>query len=148
MRHNKNNHNNQYNLNNVHYQVEREIAMFARPVAPIRLPRLTRVPRVSLLQYEDRRTFHPDGRLRRVIALPQRAARIVTKDKRNVSQQSGRSYYRPLSTKAVLAFAAPSRVAVCVRRHRRREVLFASRRTGKGAYARKHLTDLSKISCR
>lgn len=148
MRHNKNNYNNQYNLNNVHYQVEREISKFARPVAPIRLPRLSRVPRVALTLYEDRRTFHPDGRLRRTIALPQSGSRIVLKDAKHVSQQSGRSYYRPLSTKAVLAFAAPQRVAVCVRRHRRREVLFAKRRTGKGAYARKHLTDLSKVSCR
>lgn len=148
MRHNKNNYNNQYNLNNVHYQVEREISKFARPVAPIRLPRLSRVPRVSLTLYEDRRTFHPDGRLRRPFSLPNSASRIVLKDKRNVVQQSGRSYFRPLGTKAVLAFAAPSRVATCVRRHRRREVLFARRRTGKGAHARKHFTDLSKISCR
>lgn len=44
--------------------------------------------------------------------------------------------------------ATPSRVAVCVRREQRREVLHALRRTGGGGRKRRRYNEWSNISCK
>jgi len=43
--------------------------------------------------------------------------------------------------------ARPDKVGICVRRKERREVLHALNRTGKGARAKRRLTDTSKFHC-
>lgn len=48
----------------------------------------------------------------------------------------------------VFRFTRPNNVAVCVRRQRRKEVLFALKRTGKGSKSRRHRNSLSDVSCK
>lgn len=47
-----------------------------------------------------------------------------------------------------LGFALPERVMRCVQRKERREVLFAKRKTGKGARSPKRRNYWSAISCK
>ncbi len=47
-----------------------------------------------------------------------------------------------------LNFARSSEVLTCVRRKARREVMFATRRTGKGSRARRKRNATSNVSCR
>lgn len=70
---------------------------------------------------------------------------IVYAPKRSVSRGTFPSTY---SVPQRISFAAPKAVAVCVRRKQRKEVLFAIRKTGKGARARRKLTRYSGVSCR
>lgn len=44
-------------------------------------------------------------------------------------------------------FASPDTVLVCARRHRRREVLFALRKTGKGARSKRRRNSYSNTRC-
>lgn len=93
------------------------------------------------LVMEDRRTFHPLRDLRPVASFVKSAARVVAKQRVNFPQ--------PSQTKAILAFADPRRVLVCLRRRIRREVLHAKRVAGSGKAMRKpRRNSLSSISCR
>lgn len=93
------------------------------------------------LVMEDRRTFHPLRDLRPVASFVKSAARVVAKQRVNFPQ--------PSQTKAILAFADPRRVLVCLRRRIRREVLHAKRVAGSGKPMRKpRRNSLSSISCR
>lgn len=47
----------------------------------------------------------------------------------------------------VIAFQAPKQVTLCVRRRRRREVLFAIRKTRVGVNSPKHRNQWSKVKC-
>lgn len=110
----------------------------------------------DLRMFEDRRTFHPEGRynapVRTVFGTP---ARLTVVD-RNYTKTGPFSRASVVSaparsqTKAALAFSTPGSVVVCVRRQRRREVMFALQKTGRGAGKQKRprRTELSKISCR
>lgn len=93
--------------------------------------------RLILTEIEDNRTWHPEGNRRPVGVTASRAARslsIVT---------------NPGSTRSSIAFANPPQIPVCARRARRREVLFALNRTGRGAMSRKRRrTWRSDISCK
>lgn len=93
-----------------------------------------------LLSMEDRRTFHPLRDLRPVASFVKSAARVVAKQRVNFPQ--------PSQTKALLAFADPRRVLVCVRRRIRREVLHAKRIAGSGGMRKPRRNALSSISCR
>lgn len=46
-----------------------------------------------------------------------------------------------------LAFSAPHETLVCVRRHRRREVLFAKKKAGKGGQRRPRWSKWSEYKC-
>lgn len=50
--------------------------------------------------------------------------------------------------KARLRFDAPHEAIVCVRRQQRKEVLFAKKRTGKGAKSKKHFNRFSRTYCK
>lgn len=122
----------------------------ARPRVEILRPRVR--PRRDLRVVEDRRTFHPLGRMRP-------AATFSRRDQRRIVEkvQAVRSSYDPFSAfvqPAVTlmpagrpAFAVPSKVAVCVRRKQRREALFAFRKTRKGSGSRRRRNEMSEISC-
>lgn len=47
-----------------------------------------------------------------------------------------------------LRFDAPASVLVCIRRHTRKEVLFAKGKTGKGSRSPKRLNAYSKVRCK
>lgn len=83
---------------------------------PITL-RLSPLP--SLISYEDRRTWHPDGPLRSVFAFRRSARRIL--DRANPMWHA----------RSALHFADPTRVVLCLRRKVRKEVMHALRKTGK-----------------
>lgn len=120
-----------------------------------RLPRSTAY-RTSVTLGEDRRTFHPEGKNRPVFASPRYAARIMPKDirvghaNRNRPNSSWGSavFVQPRQTKAILAFDMPDKVAVCVRRNRRKEVLHALGKAGSGGMRKPRRNATSAISCR
>lgn len=47
-----------------------------------------------------------------------------------------------------LRFDAPAETLVCIRRGTRREVLFAKKKTGRGAKSKKHFNVYSKVRCK
>lgn len=88
-----------------------------------------------LANIQDNRLYHPLDPWTAPLAVPGRPARIQTDRYRfnSVPHES---------------FAAPGSTLVCVRRQRRREVLFARRRTGKGGRARRrHFNFNSWVKC-
>ena len=92
--------------------------------------------RPSIAPVTDRRTYHPAPTFRPV----------------RVSGASGHRLRVPHPFKVQLpwqlAFHQPKRIAICVRRKMRREVLHAFRLTGKGSRARVRKRDQwSDISC-
>lgn len=76
----------------------------------------------SLTAFEDRRTFHPAGPLRPAFSFDRGARRLVAK---------ATSLHGGLSAR--VGFAVPKKVAVCVRRKQRKEVLHATNFFGRGA---------------
>lgn len=103
-----------------------------------------------LRSLEDRRAWHPDplpparssNRLATRLALVERVSRDAPKGR------SGDFYRRYSQTKAVVAFAEPTRVPICERRRARREVMHATGRAGRRGQKRPRRNAYSKISCR
>lgn len=112
-----------------------------RVLAVVRSPVVSLPPRpvLPVLAVEDRRQWHP-APFRPAAALQRSAARVVAKQPAHK--------WQPAQTKAILAFADPDKVSICARRSRRREVLFALKRTAKGSGSRRRRNEFSKISCR
>lgn len=139
-----------------HSQNYRSLTVTLPP--PLPSPRLS--PKAPLLEVEDRRQFHFDSAQRSaktVLGTPAaikvsdapRPGRNVPSSKKSVRAQSNR--YGPnvhSQTKGKLVFAEPDRVVVCVRRQRRKEVLFAKKRAGKSGLRKPRFNWMSKISCR
>lgn len=101
-------------------------------------PIVRRLPSVSFRRavvraIEDRRFWTPARRLAPPRAMPRAAARLVPSRRRLSSW---------------LHFAIPDRVAICVRRKIRREVLFANKLTRRGAGGSKRRNEWSAISCK
>ena len=100
-----------------------------------------------LTEVEDRRNWNPDGILSpaRSISKPRHRLKVadrkynndVFSNLRNVSQ-----------TKGVITFQAPQKVAICIRRKIRKEVLFATNKGGKVGQRRPKRNSYSSISCR
>ncbi|QXP44321.1 MAG: hypothetical protein [Arizlama microvirus] len=90
--------------------------------------------RSYLSEVEDRRTFHPGGRVNRPPTSPRR--RLV---KINIKPT--------MHSPVVQSFHAPSHVAVCVRRKTRDEVLHALKKTGRGSGRPKRFNQFSKVKC-
>lgn len=98
---------------------------------------------IPLTTFEDRRTFHPAPHIRPAFSTFRPSARVVARN------PVAPAHRHPFQTKAVLGFAQPRDVMVCVRRKQRKEVIFALNKTGKGARAREHRwTDHSNTSCK
>lgn len=101
-------------------------------------------PRINLRVIEDRRTFHPEQKFRPAATLSRRDQRRLVEKARDVSKQ-GPSFFEPRT----LGFAVPEKVARCVRRNQRREVILALNLGGKGARApRRRRDQYSEISCK
>lgn len=112
------------------------IARIRRDLVTRQLADLRR--RAALTAIEDRRTYTPLGR--RTSARSFNRAHHVLKVKPEPRQK-----WR-VPTRVM--FDAPKKVLVCVRRGRRREVLFAKRKTGAGARRRAPRRNwFSEISC-
>jgi len=116
------------------------------PSVLISRPALRQLVASTLLrEIQDRRQFHPDRPYapagvfsgvyqRKIIDRPVRAPNGFLSP--SVDIAPGR-----------FGFAVPEKVAICVRRKRRREVLFARRGTGKGSRARRKYNYFSTINC-
>lgn len=90
---------------------------------------------------EDRRTFHPAGKLNRpAAATPRSASRLTAYSSRAITVGD---------VPDRIAFSLPQKVAICVRRKIRREVVHAlqlHRRHGSGS-GRRRRTPYSGIKC-
>lgn len=105
--------------------------------APVVHPSPTKILKNTLRQIEDRRTYHPQGAQRPARSLERSQHRLVIPQKKNAPRLSNR-----------VQFDAPKRVLICIRRKIRKEVLFAKRKTGKGARARRHRRNyFSEVTC-
>lgn len=117
-----------------------------RPLSPSRLAPLSRVrvTPVDLRIFEDRRTLPAPFRFAPPAALRRPAVRVFDKPKRFKTTPR----LRALHTPGTLSFAAPDKVLVCVRRRRRKEVLFAKNKAGKRGQRKPRRNYWSSISCR
>lgn len=107
----------------------------------------------DLLPVEDRRSFHFDKPYQPPLMDDARPARVVLQDRPKNRNRVKPGAYRfgakvRSQTKAIQTFAEPERVVVCIRRQRRKEVLFAKRKAGRGGMRPPRRTWLSNISCR
>ena len=109
--------------------------------------------RPPLTQIEDRRTHHPDGRLRpaKKINGTRLSPHKIKITKKIVQRRAGTAVHK---TKTVrirtiptrIKFAAPKKVMICVRRKVRREVLLAFGRGG-GRHKNPKRNRYSEVSC-
>ncbi|AZL83003.1 hypothetical protein [Apis mellifera associated microvirus 42] len=96
---------------------------------------------LSHTTYPDRRTWSPA----RVLSGP--AARNVNATRLVAADRVGDAVRR--QTKAPIRFAVPEKVALCVRRQRRKEVLHAFKKAGrKGPQKKHHRNQWSNVSCK
>lgn len=129
----------------------------ARPSGPA--PVIERAPR-DLSVIEDRRTFHPEGvnRLPRrktgapaqfVLRHPDKARRGKSLAQRYLDGliHQGRRSAKTALQRGQREFQKPQDVLTCVRRQRRKQVIFAKRKQGKGARARRRRNWRSEFSC-
>lgn len=115
------------------------------PLSPLKPIRHVTPKRLTLI--EDRRSWHPQG-----ASAP---AKSVHKSRHRLALKPGASVQGVRSTPARTApmpagihFQAPKKVLICIRRKMRKQVLFALRKTGKGAKARKHRRSFySSVRC-
>lgn len=98
----------------------------ARPPSSPLLSPLTEA--LSSPMLDDRRTYHPLGPQRPAVYSSGPQSDITLRDK----SYGGRPRV-PMSsgTKAAQVFGSPDATTICIRRHRRKEVLFAKRQAGR-----------------
>lgn len=117
-----------------------------RPASPVALR-----PPSKLRGQQDRRRWVPDPF--RIEDAQGRTARIgiIKKASAKPREQVAAKRMRPVVRLAVKfresSFTAPRQITACLRRHARREVLFALRRTKSGSGSPKKRTWLSNIRC-
>lgn len=101
----------------------------------------------ALSDYEDRRFFNPDD-----IFAPARTftgkAKIVARPRGRPKGSKSRSQQKSLKKiLTALQFNAPEKVLICVRRKRRKEVMFASGKAGKRGQKKPRRNFYSDINC-
>lgn len=121
------------------------------PVAGPSPPAALRPPARSAL-IDDRRRWDPGdtprdayGRQARVVMSPKASPK--PRQQAGVKVKSPRPYRPGALFREAESFSAPRSVMICVRRKSRREVLFALRKTGKGARSRKRRNEWSNVKC-
>lgn len=114
--------------------------------SPVNVQRYVVVRRVvpsPVTLVEDRRFYNPLGSYAPARSLNRRSRLVIVSP--NVNKSRPVSSFRVPSA---IGFDVPSRVAVCVRRKQRKEVLHALKFTGKGSGGGKHRrTYWSGVSC-
>lgn len=108
----------------------------------------------DILKMDDRRRYHPEGgrrptnsirrESRHLIAVPNRSNPTKTKPYRTFSYSQTVFNEPP----ARVSYKIPSEVTVCVRRSRRRQVMFAKNKAGKAGQKKPHWNSLSRTQCR
>lgn len=115
-------------------QPQRDHISITRVLLPKPLTLLQSKPVSDPRRLEDRRRYHPERRHQPAAATHRQARRLVPGTKPNTLHK--------------IRFAIPNRVAICVRRKVRREVIHALRMAGRGSTGRRRRTWQSAISCR
>lgn len=111
-----------------------------RVAAPVY--RLSSVLPDLVRRLEDRRTFHPLRDFRPARALSRFSAEVV------LSRRADKVQRTALPTD-VFRFRVPAEVALCAKRQRRKEVLFAKKLTRKGSGAKnRNRNYFTGVSCR
>lgn len=112
----------------------------------------------------DRRFYHPLGKraplgvtlgsAANIVSRPVRRSIRVSSTARRARSRSSVRYVSPYTsrnsfiTPSTIAFEAPSRVVLCVRRSVRKEVMFASGKAGRRGQRPPRRNQFSDISCR
>lgn len=140
----------------------RDVSIIANRRLPVfSIKSSTETRRTSgLTLFEDRRLWTPTPDVARLLDYSQysltdvprvshhasirRPGRKIEKKNRNPFGVSKLFWNAP----RVVAFADPSSTLICMRRSRRREVMFARRKAGKRGQKRPRFNRFSKISCR
>lgn len=104
-------------------------------------PRAALLPRSSLLAIDDRRTFDFEPASRPARLFTGSTAAITATP---VAKKTGRASMR---VPYQIAFSAPQETLVCVRRHRRKEVLHALKKTGKRGQRKPRRSTFSNTRC-
>ena len=114
-----------------------------RPPAEPLLDRILSVTTLpfSPLQVDDRRFFDPAGPLRPAYS-------VYRADRRLIAKSSTVGSPRNDTLSARVGFAVPKRVAVCVRRQQRKEVIHALGKQGGGGSRRRRRNSWSDIDCK
>lgn len=95
--------------------------------------------RADLRPREDRRTFHPSRFTRPAVTIgPRLGSRLVVSPP--TKRQRG-------GLPTTVSFAAPKKVVICVRRQRRKEVIFAMGKGGSHAPRVNHRNQFSDVRC-
>lgn len=112
---------------------------------------LTRKLSEHLRPYEDRRQWHPEGANRPARSFTQTRHRLVPR-KSSLYLKAG--FQNPVYTQKLfdtipigIGFRTPGKVIICVRRKERREVMFATKKAGKGGQRTRHLNEYSGVKC-
>lgn len=92
------------------------VDLYLRPIRPI-------VSHRPLQLLEDRRLWHPERAFRPALSFGRKSRLVVAPTKSRIMSHR-------------IAFDVPKRVAICVRRKSRKEVLFAKNKAGRGGARR------------
>lgn len=105
---------------------------------PAYRPIVTHTAPKALTPIEDRRTYHPQGKARPARSLNKSQHRLAIATSKPAHVRSAKRSVGQARLPHAVQFEAPKQVLVCIRRKARKEVLFALRKTGKGARAKRH----------
>lgn len=102
----------------------------------------------ALRELEDRRSWHPLGEDRpaETVRRSQRGFTVSSTPRATQQRRPGRrqKFYHPMA----VAFVAPRETLICVRRQRRKEVLHAKKKTGRGGQRKPRFNQWSKVRCK
>ncbi len=99
----------------------------------------------TLRQVEDRRLYNPGGTRAGARLL---SGQLHTLEERAPEQKTRLQKHPGSRTGTVLGFKTPNRVAICIRRNIRKQVLHAKKQTGKAGQSKPHYNYYSSISCK
>lgn len=116
---------------------------------------VSRDPRqLALFNYEDRRTWHPEGAMRpaRSFNSSRHRLRLINSPVTKIQngRPNGRYGYKQNFNQPShrIGFEAPEKTLICVRRKIRAEVLHAKKKAGKTGQKKPKFNYYSKIACR
>lgn len=128
--------------------------VISNPNANRRLPPTLSLPRSiyqspskALSQIEDRRTYHPEGDFRPAASFSKPRHRLEVPRAKHPHRQNFQLAFRSVLNNGRIAFKAPEKVLVCVRRQRRKEVLHALKKSGKTGQRKPRQSYLSSVTC-
>lgn len=106
--------------------------------------------RQDILNLDDERTFHPETHrpfrsLRKESSRLTAEVRLPSKSQPAGPRVRGAHFFEP---SGVIKVAVPEELSMCERRRRRKEVMFAKRKAGKGGQKRPRWTENSKVNCK